>query len=137
MLEIQSLPIQAMAPWILTLGATVLLVLQMTAGRRRMAALESELKGRYEELGRELHAVSSGSMGVGRRLMECEKYLHQLQGTVDELRQNDPARVSYDEASRLVGLGADIQDLMDTCGISRPEAELVSAMHRRQAETVN
>ena len=41
------------------------------------------------------------------------------------MRQNDPLRISYDEASRLVELGADIDDLMNTCGISRPEAELV------------
>lgn len=131
------LELQTIMPWIVAVTAMLFLGVQATVSQRRIARLESELKGRYEELGRELHAVSSGSMGVGRRLMDCEKYLHQLQGTVDELRQNDPARVSYDEASRLVGLGADIQDLMDTCGISRPEAELVSAMHRRNAESVN
>ena len=53
--------------------------------------------------------------------------------TLDEMRQNDPLRISYDEASRLVDLGADIDDLMNTCGISRPEAELVSALRKRQA----
>ena len=52
---------------------------------------------------------------------------------MDEMRQNDPLRISYDEAARLVDLGADIDDLMNTCGISRPEAELVSALKRRQA----
>jgi hypothetical protein len=131
------LVLDAMLPWTLTLIAAAMLLVQSIRTRRHLARLENELKGRYEELGRELHAVSSGSMGVGRRVMACEKYLHQLQGSVDELRQNDPARVSYDEASRLVGLGADIDDLMDTCGISRPEAELVSALHRRRAETVS
>jgi len=56
-----------------------------------------------------------------------------LRGMLDEMRQNDPLRISYDEASRLVDLGADIDDLMNTCGISRPEAELVSALRKRQA----
>lgn len=124
-------------PWILTATAVVALLLQALLSRRRVARLEAKLKERCDELGRELHAVSSGSMGVGRRVIACEKYLQQLQGSVDELRHNDPARVSYDEASRLVGLGADIDDLMDTCGISRPEAELVSALHRRRLETVS
>lgn len=129
--------LESVLPWTLTFIAVSLLLLQSIRTRRQMAQLQAELKTRCEELGRELHAVSSGSMGVGRRVMACEKYMHQLQGAVDELRQNDPARVSYDEASRLVGLGADIDDLMDTCGISRPEAELVSAMHRRRVDTLS
>lgn len=129
--------LNAMLPWILTVVAFAALAAQMLVSRRQVERLEQQLRARCDELGRELHAVSSGSMGVGRRVIACEKYLHQLQGTVDELRHNDPARVSYDEASRLVGLGAGIDDLMDTCGISRPEAELVSALHRRRLETAS
>ena len=78
-------------------------------------------------------ASASGSMGVGQRVVTCERQLHELRGMLDEMRQNDPLRISYDEASRLVDLGADIDDLMNTCGISRPEAELVSALRKRQA----
>lgn len=124
-------------PWILAFAAISLLVIQSLALRRRLTKLEADAKARYEGIGRELHAVTSGSMGVGRRVMGCEKHLHQLQGAVDELRHNDPTRVSYDEASRLVGLGADVDDLMDTCGISRPEAELVSALHRRGTSAIS
>ena len=72
-------------------------------------------------------------MGVGQRLVACERQLHELRNALDEMRQNDPLRISYDEAARLVDLGADIDDLMNTCGISRPEAELVSALKKRQA----
>ncbi|MEC8823709.1 MAG: DUF2802 domain-containing protein, partial [Pseudomonadota bacterium] len=61
------------------------------------------------------------------------RQIHELKNTLEEMRQNDPLRISYDEAARLVDLGADIDDLMNTCGISRPEAELVSALKRRQA----
>ena len=129
--------LETVLPWFFMLVAVVLLAVQFIHTQRQMARLESDFRQRYEGLGRELHAISSGSMGVGRRVVACEKYLHQLQGSVDELRHNDPARVSYDEASRLVGLGADIEDLMDTCGISRPEAELVSALHRRQVDIVS
>lgn len=124
-------------PWVLAFTAISLLIVQSLALRRRIARLEADWKERHEDIGRELHAVSSGSMGVGRRVMGCEKHLHQLQGAVDELRHNDPTRVSYDEASRLVGLGADVEDLMDTCGISRPEAELVSALHHRRTIAVS
>ncbi|MEA1081552.1 DUF2802 domain-containing protein [Marinobacter qingdaonensis] len=120
-------------PWALTAGALALLVIQGVAQGRQIRQLKASLKDRCDTLGRELHATTSGSVGVGQRLVACERQLHELRTTLDEMRQNDPLRISYDEASRLVDLGADIDDLMNTCGISRPEAELVSALKRRQA----
>ncbi|MGM0767160.1 MAG: DUF2802 domain-containing protein [Pseudomonadota bacterium] len=123
----------SLIPWILTVAALGLMAVQGAVSRREVRRLRSQLKERCDTLGRELHATTSGSMGVGQRLVTCERQLHELRSTLDEMRQNDPLRISYDEASRLVDLGADIDDLMNTCGISRPEAELVSALRKRQA----
>lgn len=123
----------ALAPWLLTCFVLVLLVAQAAFHSYRFRQLRDQLRERTETLGRELHATTSGSIGVGNRLVACERQLHELRRQFDEMRQNDPLRVSYDEASRLVDLGADIEDLMNTCGISRPEAELVSALSKRRA----
>lgn len=120
------------APWFFTAAILCLMFAQGIVCRHQIRTLRAELKERCEDLGREIHAAASGSMGVGQRVVGCERQLHELRGTVDEMRQNDPLRISYDEASRLVDLGADIEDLMNTCGISRPEAELVSALRKRQ-----
>jgi hypothetical protein len=120
------------APWALGCAALALLFLQGAMARSQIRQLRAQLKERCDNLGRELHATGSGSMGVGQRVVACERQLHELRTALDEMRRNDPLRVSYDEASRLVELGADIDDLMNTCGISRPEAELVAALSRRQ-----
>jgi hypothetical protein len=126
-----DIPSQAL--WLMTAVALGLLFVQGMLSRREIRKLRAQIKERSETLGRELHATASGSMGVGQRVVTCERQLHELRGMLDEMRQNDPLRISYDEASRLVDLGADIDDLMNTCGISRPEAELVSALRKRQA----
>lgn len=128
-----SFTIPSWLPWSLTVVAIGLVLLQSVSHGRQIKALRSSLKARCDTLGRELHATTSGSMGVGQRLVACERQLHELRNSLDEMRQNDPLRISYDEAARLVDLGADIDDLMNTCGISRPEAELVSALKKRQA----
>ncbi len=116
-------------PWGgLTAAAITLVLVQGIIHGRRIRALQASVKQRCDTLGRELHATTSGSLGVGgQRLVACERQIHELKNTLEEMRQNDPLRISYDEAARLVDLGADIDDLMNTCGISRPEAELVSA----------
>jgi len=120
-------------PWALTVAALSLVFVQGLVLGRQVRSLRATLKERCDTLGRELHATTSGSMGVGQRLVSCERQLHELRTTLDERRQNAPLQISYDEAPRLVDLGADIDDLMNTCGISRPEAELVSALRKRQA----
>lgn len=122
-----------LAPWALTIAALTLLCAHAWITRRQLHQLRTQLRERFESIGRELHATGSGSIGVGHRVVACERQLHELRGLMDEMRQNDPLRISYDEASRLVELGADVDDLMNTCGISRPEAELVSALRRRSA----
>ncbi len=120
-------------PLLLTAVVCVLFLLQTLVSRRQIRSLEAQLKERCDTLGREFHASTSGNIGMGHRVVASERQLHELRRTLEEMRQNDPLRVSYDEASRLVELGADIDDLMNTCGISRPEAELVSALKRKQA----
>ena len=124
--------LEAILPWGITACALILLAVQGVYNRIQVRRLEARLKQRCDDLGRELHAVSSGSMGVGRRLVDCEQSLHRLSGALEEMRLNDPLRVPYDEASKLVELGADTDDLMNSCGISRPEAELVSALRKGQ-----
>lgn len=123
----------ALAPWGFTFVALLLLMAHSFHNSLRLRKLTALLRERNEATGRELHAVSSSSLGVGHRVVACERQLHELRRVLDEMRQNDPLRVSYDEAARLVDLGADIDDLMNTCGISRPEAELVSALKKRKA----
>lgn len=125
--------INTILPWAMVALAIALVAAQGLANRVRMNRMEAHWRRRCDDLGRELHAVSSGSMGVGRRLVTCEQSLHRLSGALEEMRLNDPLRVPYDEASKLVALGADTEDLMNSCGISRPEAELVSALRQGQA----
>lgn len=128
-----SVSLSEMAPWLVTAILAAMLLIQGVLARRRTSSLEARMKERLDTFGRELHAATSGSLGVGQRVVQAEREIHELRGLIDEMRQNDPLRISYDEASRLVELGADVEDLMNTCGISRPEAELVSALKKKQA----
>lgn len=129
--------LETVLPWGITALVLILLAVQGVHNRIQLRKLDARLKQRCDDLGRELHAVSSGSMGVGRRLVDCEQSLHRLHGALEEMRLNDPLRVPYDEASKLVELGADTDDLMNSCGISRPEAELVSALRKGQKPSEN
>jgi hypothetical protein len=93
----------------------------------RIAQIETLVEGLSQELIGMTHAAN----GVGRKVQRLEFQSNKLTSTLDDLKKNAPSQVSYTEATRLVNLGASLEDLMNTCGISRPEAELVLAMTKK------
>lgn len=89
---------------------------------------EGKLQDLVDSLSEEVQGMSKVSIAVGKRVIDLEKQVVTLESKIEEIQKNDPAKVSYSEAARLVELGAGIEDLMNACGISRPEAELVRAL---------
>lgn len=104
--------------------------------KRSITLSERSTSDLVDELSKEIQAISHGSMGVGRKVIALEKRVEQLEALIEEMHKNDPSKVSYSEASRLVELGAGIEDLMNSCGISRPEAELVSALTESKQDCI-
>lgn len=109
------------------ISALLLGGLAQRSASKKVKVLEKQL----DALGSELNALSHSTIGMGRRLQTvAEKHDH-LEITVEEIERNDPVKVSYSEAGRLVKMGASVEELMSACGISRPEAELVSALTKQ------
>jgi len=96
--------------------------------KRSVTLSERNVTDLVDDLAKEVQGISHGSMGVGRKVLSLEKQIETLEARIEEMQKNDPSKVSYSEAARLVELGAGVEDLMNSCGISRPEAELVSAL---------
>ncbi|MCP5160376.1 MAG: DUF2802 domain-containing protein [Hahellaceae bacterium] len=120
-----------MFPWLIVVGLSLLAAHSILLRRQN----ENEVKRLQAQLGElvnDLYATHHGVSGMGKRIIGLEKYYSQMENRLEEMVRNDPNRVSYSEASKLVELGAEVEDLMNSCGISRPEAELVSALSRKQ-----
>jgi len=96
--------------------------------KRSIMQSEKRTANMVDDLSKEVQGISHGSMGMGRKVLSMERKIEELESTIEEIQKNDPSKVSYSEAARLVELGAGVEDLMNSCGISRPEAELVSAL---------
>jgi len=108
---------------VLLLGWLALLSLRLRGQRRQTQALINVVRG-------EIKAMTTGSIGMGKRLKSIE---HRLNLTVEkqhELENRDPTQLAYNQAARLMEMGADVDDLVKNCGIGRPEAELMALLHR-------
>lgn len=78
----------------------------------------------------EIQGITGGSIGMGKRLMTVEKKLNIAVEKQHELENRDPGVLAYNQAARLMEMGAGVEDLVRSCGIGRPEAELMALLHR-------
>lgn len=85
---------------------------------------------RIQELSRQLEAHIGVSVQMGDELQELRQCVAPLPERLTRLEQSDPGMVAFNQASRLVGLGASIDELTKTCGLTQGEAELVSKLHQ-------
>ncbi|WP_017444719.1 DUF2802 domain-containing protein [Gayadomonas joobiniege] len=83
-------------------------------------------------------AVQS-SLGLGKKISLIEQHLtrneqkyQQLKQSLADISLQDPAAKLYNRANKLAQKGADIQELIDECEISRAEAELIISLWQKK-----
>lgn len=111
---------------VLALGACsacAFLYVRVQKQERRHQALINVLRN-------EIQAMTNSSIGMGRRLIEVEQKLNLTADKQVELENRDPGVLAYNQAAKLMEMGADVDDLVRNCGIGRPEAELMALLHQ-------
>lgn len=111
----------------LLFGLTALQIAQS----RKIAQLSSALTqaaARQEAL---LHANGGAVLKLGRKLQNLEQRVTLTVRRQQELENKDAGSLTYDQASKLIQMGAAPEDLVKTCGLSQAEAKLVSLMAAR------
>jgi len=78
---------------------------------------------------KEVRVLCKCAVGVGRRLFEIEHEFNRLMKKQEELAHHDPEQAAYDHAAKMVQLGANVEEIVTNCGLSRAEAELVAHIH--------
>ncbi|MGM0412949.1 MAG: DUF2802 domain-containing protein [Pseudomonadota bacterium] len=106
--------------------ALLMAVVALVTMRRERARLAREA----EVVRGDMRALVSAAVGVGERVMRLERQLTQLAERQDQLDLNDPAHQSYQQAIRMARRGSDMNELIEVCGLTRGEAELVTMLHR-------
>jgi len=96
-----------------------------------LTVLVKESDRQRETVKRELQELRSGTIGVGRRVVELEKKLAQQSDMIEESSQQDPQAKLYSRAVKMVALGAGIEELIQECELPKAEAELILRLHRK------
>jgi len=116
--------------WLLTVWMFVSYVRSQRLIAAQQAAGDALRDQRIKELGRRLDTYQNGSVQMGEDLHELRAVVAPLPEKLTQLEQRDPTSLSFSQAARLVGMGASIDELTESCGLTQAEAELMSKMHK-------
>jgi hypothetical protein len=85
---------------------------------------------RIKDLARRVDDYQNSNVRMGQELQELRAVVGPLPDKVTQLEQRDPSSLSFAQAARLVGMGASVNELTQSCGLTQAEAELMSKLHK-------
>ena len=119
-------------PALILATASFVVVCALVWGLAVLRQHHRRLQARINRLEGELHHLSDTGIGMGRKLLSMEKRLKASERRHAERQAVEEHELGYNEAMRLLAAGADIEELMQSCRLSRAEAELMSALYLGQ-----
>ena len=85
---------------------------------------------RIKDLSKRLDDYQNGTVRMGEAIHELRAVVAPLPEKLQQLEQRDPSSVTFAQAAKLVGMGASVEELTQTCGLTQAEAQLMSKLHR-------
>jgi len=113
----------------LVVAALIVLFTKVRALPLEVRLQSEQLRLRQEQLSRDVATFQQGSIRMGEELTALRLQLKRLEDKQLKLETHDPQSLPYSQAARLVGMGASIEDLTQSCGLSKSEAELFVKLH--------
>ena len=124
--------------WLMASVALVLVISLHSIIRQRKQQKLHSLS--VQLLQRDLRALANAAVGVGERVLNVERHQRKKPAVTAALvkQVSIPAKVEYyesndqpyEQAIRMAQSGATVKDIVNVCGLSKSEAELVCMMHR-------
>jgi uncharacterized protein HemX len=117
---------------------TVVVLLRHMRQQRELALQQAERDAerdavrdqRLREMAKRVDNYQQSAVRVGEDVHELRAILAPLPDKLSALEQRDPANLSFAQAAKLVGMGATVDELTQSCGLTQAEAQLMSKLHK-------
>ncbi|PJC88244.1 DUF2802 domain-containing protein [Vibrio sp. HA2012] len=105
--------------------------MQSTIDRQRQDIRHFEKE--VQKASNQLLEVRSVVVGLGQKVAEQQDVIQHLHERVTELEHTDADSRLYSRASKMVQLGADLNELIEECELPKAEAELMMSLQNKLA----
>ncbi|MBH0056433.1 DUF2802 domain-containing protein [Pseudoalteromonas sp. SWXJZ94C] len=127
-----SIAIAALAVGFISLA---LIVALKNKQANELASVMQQLKDTSEQthiLRSEISELRTGLLSIGKRVLEVEQQNQDLVQQQAAQKYDDPDAKIYSRAVKMVGLGADLDEVIRECELPRAEAELLFSLHKQK-----
>lgn len=130
----QNDPILLAVTLLAVICALIATGMSRTAHRRYQELVARHSASSLTTAAREYQGEHMSAMDA--RLVELERRLRQVGEQQKQPSVRDTMHSHYEPAIRLARKGADVDELVATCGLARGEAELIALLHRKDTPAV-
>ncbi|MEL0657969.1 DUF2802 domain-containing protein [Psychromonas arctica] len=119
---------------VLTIGFFITTLVFLKRVNKKNHSLEVLIKSllvQQETTKKQFTEVHSGAVGLGKKLQKLDAEVKKTQENQVNLVASAPENRLYTRATKMVELGASIEELMSECELPRAEAELLLNLHRK------
>ncbi|TEW51635.1 DUF2802 domain-containing protein [Psychromonas algicola] len=96
-----------------------------------LEVLVKSLLAQQEINKRQFTEIHSGAVGMGKKLQQLDVVVRKTQENQVNLVASAPENRLYTRATKMVELGASVEELMIDCELPKAEAELLYNLHRK------
>jgi hypothetical protein len=116
--------------WAGTLAFLLRHLRQQRESAMQQAERDAVRDRRVLELVKRVDHFQQSAVRVGDEVHELRAILAPLPDKLAQIEQRDPSSLSFAQAAKLVGMGATVDELTQSCGLTQAEAQLMSKLHR-------
>ena len=115
-------------------AGTLTFLLRFMRQQRELALQQAERDAvrdrRILDLVKRVDHFQQSAVKVGDEVHELRAILGPLPDKLAQIEQRDPSSLSFAQAAKLVGMGATVDELTQSCGLTQAEAQLMSKLHK-------
>lgn len=112
------------------LGCCIWLFRRQRQQAQTQALADAARDQRIKALATRLDDYLESNVRMGKDLHELSRIVAPLPEKLGQLEQRDPDTFAFSQAAKLVAMGASVDDLTQSCGLSQSEAELMRKLHQ-------
>ena len=118
-----------LAAFVCTVALIGVPVFVFMRGSRTQRSIDEQLVV-IRRMQNDIHALCAGAVNMGNQMESLENKIRRVAERQEQLEARDPMQQTYAHAIRLAQKGAEIDDLIENCGLAKGEAELLLRLHR-------
>ena len=116
--------------WVGTLAFLLRYMRQQRELAQQQAERDAVRDRRIIDLVKRVDHFQQSAVKVGDEVHELRAILGPLPDKLAQIEQRDPTSLSFAQAAKLVGMGATVDELTQSCGLTQAEAQLMSKLHK-------